>query len=39
MYAYDAGKKAIQSHYERVGIQANVEHMERLGDDITQNTR
>ena len=31
MYAYDAGKKAIQSHYERVGIQANVEHMERLG--------
>lgn len=31
MYAYDAGKKAIQSHYERVGIQANVKHMERLG--------
>lgn len=31
MYAYDAGKKAIQSHYDRVGIQANVEHMERLG--------
>ena len=31
MYAYDAGKKAIQSHYERVGIQANVEHTERLG--------
>lgn len=31
MYAYDAGKKAIQSHYGRVGIQANVEHMERLG--------
>lgn len=31
MYAYDTGKKAIQSHYERVGIQANVEHMERLG--------
>ena len=31
MYAYDAGKKAIQSHYERVGIQAHVEHMERLG--------
>lgn len=31
IYAYDAGKKAIQSHYERVGIQANVEHMERLG--------
>lgn len=31
MYAYDAGKKAIQSHYERVGIRANVEHMERLG--------
>lgn len=31
MYAYDAGKKAIQSHYERVGIQANVEHMELLG--------
>ena len=31
MYAYDAGKKAIQSHYERVGIQADVEHMERLG--------
>lgn len=31
MYAYDAGKKAIQSHYERVSIQANVEHMERLG--------
>ena len=31
MYAYDAGKKAIQPHYERVGIQANVEHMERLG--------
>lgn len=31
MYAYDAGKKAIQSHYERVGIQANVEHMGRLG--------
>lgn len=31
MYAYDAGKKAIQSHYERVGIQANVEHMKRLG--------
>ena len=31
MYAYDAGKKAIQSHYERVGIQAIVEHMERLG--------
>lgn len=31
MYAYDAGKKTIQSHYERVGIQANVEHMERLG--------
>lgn len=31
MYAYDAGKKAIQSHYERVGIQVNVEHMERLG--------
>lgn len=31
MYAYDAGKKAIQSHYERVGIQVNVKHMERLG--------
>ena len=31
MYAYAAGKKAIQSHYERVGIQANVKHMERLG--------
>lgn len=31
MYAYDAGKKAIQSHYERAGVRADVEHMERLG--------
>lgn len=26
MYAYEAGKKAIEEHFKRVGIQASVEH-------------
>lgn len=31
MYAYDAGKRAIEGHFERVGINAKVEHMPLWG--------
>lgn len=31
MYAYEAGRKAIQDHFERTGIQAEVEHMPLWG--------
>lgn len=31
MYAYDAGKRAIEGHFERTGIKAKVEHMPLWG--------
>lgn len=31
MYAYEAGKKAVEDHYKRLGIDANVEISEFLG--------
>ncbi len=31
MYAFEAGKRAIEAHYERVGIDADVEHTKNLG--------
>jgi len=31
MYAFEAGKRAIEAHYKRVGINATVEHTENLG--------
>lgn len=31
MYAYDAGKKAIEGHFERTGVKAKVEHMPLWG--------
>lgn len=31
MYAYDAGKRAIEGHFERTGISAKVEHMPLWG--------
>lgn len=31
MYAYDAGKRAIEGHFERCGIKAKVEHMPLWG--------
>ena len=31
MYAYDAGKRAIEAHYQRTGVKATVEPMELWG--------
>ena len=31
MYAFDAGKRAIEAHYNRVGVKASVFHGEHLG--------
>lgn len=31
MYAYDAGRRAIQAHYDRVGIKADVAQAEDIG--------
>lgn len=31
MYAYDAGKRAIEGHFERTGMKAKVEHMPLWG--------
>ena len=31
LYAYEAGRKAVQQHYQRIGIDAEVEMTERFG--------
>lgn len=31
LYAFEAGKRAVQAHYDRVGLPATVEHGEYLG--------
>ena len=31
MYAYEAGKKAIEGHFERTGVKVKVEHMPLWG--------
>lgn len=31
MYAFDAGKRAIEAHLERIGVQGNVSHTKDLG--------
>jgi len=32
MYAYEAGKKAIEDHFERTGVKVKVEHMPLVGN-------
>ena len=31
LYAFDAGRKAVEAHYERIGVPATVEHAEYYG--------